>query len=124
VFVPGTPYNAERAFDEAIRAGELSDAWKHASRMAHVSLDRALRLTVLMGAEDDPKAERSARRFLVRFIREQRPPLNQISQLVDALESSARDGFLGEDSRQALSDLADRLANQSTGDWDPNRFPE
>jgi hypothetical protein len=88
--------------------------------MSHVTLERALRLVLLMGAEEDPKFERVAGRFVERFIREQRPRMLQIKKLADALHCLRYDGFLGIDSKAALEDLANRLSESGDSSrWNP-----
>lgn len=116
--MPGTPHNHVERFDQAIAAGELSGAWLAATHMTHVTLDRALRLVLLMGLEEDPGAERAARRFVIRFARERQPALKQLTKLVDALDHGIRDGPFGIDAREALEDLARRLAEDAaTEGW-------
>lgn len=103
-------------FDAAIAKRNLSAAWLHASEMGHVPLDRALRLTILMGELQDPGYERTARRFLVRFILEISPTLEQTRRIADALDQlryGAMDIPGAADT--ALKDLAGQLAKSYSG---------
>lgn len=116
----GTSFYAQELFDKAVAEGRLDDAWMRAIQVPHLTLDRALRLTVLMAQEDGPGAERLARRFLVRFIREYKPSMQLLGMVVEALRAISRDGFLGEDSRDELRALADRMAaGHDVASWSP-----
>ncbi len=105
----GDPPYALGLFDKAIEEGRLDAAWRNASSVTHLTLDRALRLTVLMSQEKGSGAERLARRFIERFMREYDPSLRLIGMVVEALRSSSRDGHMGEDARIELRELADRM---------------
>lgn len=119
--MPGTPYIPERVFDAAIEEGKLSTAWRAAQNMPHVTLDRALQLTIVMAVEEDPGTAAAIRRFIVRFIREWDPAPKQISNLADALETLERQRGLADDARDALEDLARRLAEgRECESWPPD----
>lgn len=96
-------------FDAAIQAGNLDGAWEAACNMGRVRLDRALRLLILLGAEEEPTFERAARRFLTRLIKERSPTVEQIKKIADALNVLRYEVFEREDARYALEDLADQL---------------
>jgi hypothetical protein len=69
-----------------------------------------------MSEEQGRSAERLARRFLVRFIREYEPSMQLVGMVAEALHSSSRDGHMGEDARTELRALADRM--QQKQDFD------
>jgi hypothetical protein len=117
-FVPelGPNIGSEANFDHAIADGRLDAAWMAAISMPHVTLDRALRLVVLLGEERGPGAERAGRRFLVRFIREYDPSMQLIGMVTEALRATSRDGFLGDDARAELRELADRMEQKRAFD--------
>jgi hypothetical protein len=50
-----------------------------AGEMEALSLDEALSLVTLYGEQGDPKYERAARRYLVRWIEEDAPSLRDIA---------------------------------------------
>jgi hypothetical protein len=92
----------------------------NALELTHLTLDRALRLTVLMSEEKGPGAERLGRRFLIRFIREHQPSMQLVGMVAEALRSSSRDGHMGEDARTELRNLADRMQQKRDLDsWGP-----
>jgi hypothetical protein len=99
--------------DRALETGNLSAAWFAAVGAGYVTLEQALRLTILMGIEESPRFEKAARRFLVRFIREVGPTLDQIQKVADALEelhSVNERVYVNEEGPEwALKDLARQL---------------
>jgi hypothetical protein len=109
MFVTRPSKRAAELFEQAINKQRFDMAWAHATDMAHVSLAQALRLTVLAGELEDPKFPRLARRFLVRFIREQAPTLDQVKRVADALDCIADDLPVPGGPRPALHALVKQL---------------
>ena len=72
--------------DHALERGNLRNAWFAARQAGYVTLEQALKLTVLMGIDESAGYDRAARKFLVRFIREVEPTLEQIRKVTHALE--------------------------------------
>lgn len=106
--MPGSPFNHAQIFDTAIKEGKLDLAWRSAASMKAVSLDRALALTLLLGSSADERYEGSARRFLIRFIDEVGPTLQQVMKVADALDCyRTRRGppALRDGAEEALEDL-------------------
>jgi hypothetical protein len=64
---------------------------------------------MLMAVEESPGFESAARRWLVRFIREERPMVNEVKRVADALTECGEDYLLprGEGPRAALRALAE-----------------
>lgn len=89
LFVPGSPYSRSHLLsiiDKAIERRDLDLAWCTAGNLSsQLELDRALRLLVLAGEKEAPSFQPAARRWLVRFITEQRPTVDQIKRTADAL---------------------------------------
>lgn len=110
--MPGSPFNHAQIFDTAIKERKLDLAWRSAASMKVVSLDRALALVLLLGAEADDRYEGSARRFLIRFIGEAAPTLQQVMKVADALDCyRTRRGppALHDGAEDALEDLERQL---------------
>lgn len=112
LFVPGSPYGPDHLLsiiDQAIERRDLDLAWRTAGNLSsQLGLDRALRLTILLGEKEAPAFQRSARRWLARFITEQRPTVDQIKRVADALNELLT--FLArDDAREALESLAEQL---------------
>jgi hypothetical protein len=59
--VPGSPFDHVQIFDSAIKERKRDLAWRSAASMKVISLDRALALVLLLGAEADDRYEGSAR---------------------------------------------------------------
>jgi hypothetical protein len=73
-------------FDAAIERGDLKAAHSWAIEMPIVDLERALQLTILVGEQEMPGYPRFARRWLVRFIREQEPSFDLVIEVIRALK--------------------------------------
>lgn len=73
------------AFERALREKDTQEAWGQARGLPQLSLGQALRLTILLGRDGHPAFVRAARRFLVRFLGEQSPALDQVKCVADAL---------------------------------------
>jgi len=72
--------------DEALEQENLAFAWQGAWEQGHVRLYQALRLTVLMGVQEDPSFRAACNRLLIRFIREVKPSLELTGELIAALK--------------------------------------
>lgn len=112
MFVPGRPFTRRELtaiLDKAIERRDADLALRTAHNLRPLDLCRALRLTVLLGEREAPRFQAAARRWLVRFIEERRPTVEQIKRAADALNELltfiARD-----DARAALLNLADQIA--------------
>jgi hypothetical protein len=113
--VPGSPFNHAQIFDTAIKERKLDLAWRSAVSMEAVSLERALALVLLLGAEADDRNEGSARRFLIRFLDEIGPTLQQVMKVADALDCfRTRRGppALRDGAQEALEDLQQQLRDR------------
>lgn len=108
-----SPRSRLELFDQAIANGKLSSAWFHAVELPHLSLDRALRLTMLMGVEESRGFEKAGRRFLIRFIRECEPSLEQVKRVADALNEVSEDNFDRPHALRCLDDLAEQFRGQA-----------
>jgi hypothetical protein len=107
-------------FDRAIAEKRLDAAWANAIRVPHLSLDRALRLTILMAEEESPGFEPAARRFLARFMKEHKPSLGLVCMVVEALRRLEHPTLCFQ-ARDQLEELAKRMAEQDLDAWRPGR---
>lgn len=110
------PVGALNCFDAAIDRGDLQAAWTWAAEVPLLSLDRALRLTMLMAQQEMPAYERAARRWLVRLIREFEPSLGLLREIVSALEEIGRP-VAPLATMEELSYLADAISRAELGAW-------
>ena len=106
--LPGT---AMSGFERALREKDADAALRCAADAPMLSLDRALRLTLLLSDQIHPLYEAAARRFLVRFIEEPEPRLFYCKRLADAL-AHVRHGFYGEAARKGLDELVWKLRDR------------
>ena len=114
--MPGTPFSRSQQLsilDGALKRRDAELAWRTAGNISpQLELDRALLLVILLGEREAPAFQRSARRWLVRFITEHRPTVVQIKRVSDALNELltfvARD-----DAREALERLAEQLRRRA-----------
>ena len=102
--IKGSPYSRFRA---ALRSGNLTSVRLAAAELPQVDLTDALAICLLMGAQDDPRFERAAVRWLARLCLE-RPDLSledlrHGAVALDALPAN------GDAARQSLADLCQRL---------------
>lgn len=73
--------------DKALDEDDLPHAWMGAhERGGGVRLSQALRLTMLIGHRKSSSYDGAVRRFLARFIAEEKPTLEQIRKVAHALE--------------------------------------
>lgn len=89
----------------------MAGAWYAAVEARQVFLDQALRLTLLLGREQSEDYEAAARRFLVRFLKEVKPTLEQAKKVADALNEIGKpDSFTADmEALPAMADLARQL---------------
>lgn len=98
--------------DYALEKGDLSKAWYAATEAGVIHLDQFLRITLLLAEEDSPRFEAAARKFLVRFLREVKPPIETTRTVVDALWMAGdTEAFAPErgSARRGMVDLARQL---------------
>lgn len=114
--MPGGPYPYNQIFDQAIGEGNLDLAWRTAAAMEDVRLDRALRLVVLACQRQTPDADRAARKFIVRFIREVEPTIEQIKKVADALDCVRTGNFLAPDAKLGMERLARQIERGDGGE--------
>jgi len=97
--------------DKALERGYLPSAWMAAHERSYVTLDQALLLTMLMARDEVPRYPPVARRFLIRFIREAKPTLEQVKRVADGLDvlGTPEAGVQAIEARKALADLARQL---------------
>jgi hypothetical protein len=105
------PGAAMSGFERALREQDAEAALCCARQVPWLSLDRALRLTLLLSDQVHPLYEPTARRFLVRFIEEPEPRLFYCKRLADAL-AHVRHGFYGEAARRGLDELVWKLRDR------------
>ncbi|MFN8215154.1 MAG: hypothetical protein U0R71_01020 [Solirubrobacterales bacterium] len=112
---PGTPYSREHLlaiFDRAVSDRDVDRAFQAGRAAAPLPLDRALRLTVLLGHLGDRRYPIAARRFVARFAVEAEPTLKQVSKVADALDCIGITDelpMLREGADRALEDLERQL---------------
>lgn len=104
----GRSLRSLHAFDRAVRRKDADAALRWAARLQYVPLDRALRLTLLLADQADPRFQAAARRFLIRFIVECETSLIHVKRLADAL-AHVNHGFYGSVAREGLDDLVGKL---------------
>jgi hypothetical protein len=118
LFVPGTPLNPYLRLEDALKARDVSEAWKWAGRIPRLDLERALQLVLLLAREESPMFQRAARRWLVRFIREQEPTVEQVMKAADALNET-RTFIERDDAERALLNLGDQIRRRDVSGWKP-----
>jgi hypothetical protein len=99
-------------FRTALRTKSFRLAMDLARSMPRVSLSDALALTMLAAEQAPERFPALARRFLVRFIAEAEPTLEQVKKVADALDSLGLTGdlpALREGAERALEDLGRQL---------------
>ena len=99
-------------FRTAIRTKSFRVAMDLARSMPRLSLSDALALTVLGAAQEPERFPALARRFLVRFIEEAEPSLEQVKKVADALDSLCLTSdlpVLRQGAEEALEDLGRQL---------------
>jgi hypothetical protein len=98
--------------DKALDAEDLAHAWMGAhERPGGVKLSQALRLTMLMAFKENGSYDAAVRRFLLRFIRDEKPTPEQIRKIAHALEElPAKDVHMPHEGPEfALKDLVRQL---------------
>jgi len=77
--------------DKALDAEDLPHAWMGANeRRGGVKISQALRLTMLMAFKQNGSYEAAVRRFMLRFIRDEKPTPEQIRRVAHSLEELPR----------------------------------
>lgn len=106
----------QRWFDEAIERGDLKAAHSWAIEMPLVDLERALKLTILVGEQEMPGYPKFARRWLVRFIREQKPSMDLVIEVAGALKEIPT--FIERhEAKHELLELGKLIRRQELGKW-------
>lgn len=98
--------------DKALDAEDLPHAWMAAhERRGGVKLSQALRLTMLIAYKEGGSYNGAVRRFLIRFIRDEKPTPEQVRKVAHALEELPQNEFLMEKEAAefALKDLVGQL---------------
>jgi hypothetical protein len=80
--------------------------------MRHVPLRYAARLTLLLAEVKHPRYEAAARRFVIAFTEELRPPILQVKKVADAL-AHVHHYYYGHFAQLALHDLVGQLHQRS-----------
>lgn len=111
--LPGT---AMSGFERALREKDVDAAFACAAQLPGLSLDRALRLTLLLADRWDPRYQAAARRFLVRFTVECETHLLQVKRLADAL-AHVHDERYGPFARRGLYRLVGKLRRREDDLW-------
>lgn len=83
--MPRREFHPAKRFDLAFENFRLPEAWDAANELPVITLSRALRLTMLLGKERHPRFEVAARRFLERFIREEKPSVEALEKTTNGL---------------------------------------
>ena len=104
--------------DQVLEEGRLDAAWMGAWERGHITLPQALRLTVLMGIDKEPRYEAACRRFLIRFMHEYSPSLKLLQEVIKALESLTEFAVYpsGDGPEYELKQLAHRIERVQSGD--------
>jgi hypothetical protein len=114
LFVTHHPPNPLRAFDVAVREKD-ADAALRAARLLlerhseRLPLDRALRLTLLLGESWDRRYHAAARRLLARVLEEVEPPMLEAKKFADALAHINHPGDYRMPARDGLHDCIPQL---------------
>lgn len=98
--------------DKALASRNLPAAWFAAAEQGAVFLDQFLLITLLLAEDNSARFEPAARKFLLRFIREIKPRVDQIKTVAYALETVGDlDTFAPDRERAnaAMIDLARQL---------------
>jgi hypothetical protein len=111
------PGAAVSGFERALREKDAEAALYCACNVPELSLDRALRLVLLLADQMHPRYEAAARRFLVRFIEEPAPRLLYCKRLADDALAHVRHGFYGEPARKGLDELVGKLRDREQRLW-------
>jgi hypothetical protein len=96
--------------DGAIERRDAELAMRTARNVSRpqLELDRALRLTIMLGEVEAPSFQAAARRWIARFCTEETPTIEQVRKTADALDQLPK-FTLREPAAQALHYLADQL---------------
>ncbi len=98
--------------DKCLESGNLAGAWYAAVGAAVIYLDQFLLITLLLAEDESATYEAAARKFLVRFMREVKPPLEQVKVVADALCVVGDAGAFPPErgaAKSAMTDLARQL---------------
>jgi hypothetical protein len=97
--------------DTAIARRDLPKAWYAAAGAGVVYLDQFLLITLLLGEEDSGSFDAAARKFLIRFMKEIKPSIEQVKTVSEALWVVGDSDAFPPTRNQAQSAMAD-LARQ------------
>jgi hypothetical protein len=97
--------------DVALARKNLANAWYAAVGAGVVYLDQFLLITLLLGEEDSDNFDAAARKFLIRFMKELKPPIEQVKTVAEALWVVGDSDAFPPTRNQAQSAMAD-LARQ------------
>jgi hypothetical protein len=85
-----------------------------------VDLERAAKLMVLAAEQEMPSYPAMARRWLVRFVREEEPELKDVIKVADALNEMQT--FIERpEAKEALLSLAKQIRERRAKGWRPER---
>jgi hypothetical protein len=116
-----TDLSPRRWFDDAIKRGDVQAACSWAIQMPIVDLERALKLTILVGEQEMPGYPKFARRWLIRFIHEQSPGFDTIAAVARALKEIPV--FIERDeAKYDLLELGRLIRERELGKWKPGSF--
>ncbi len=99
MFALGRASDPNRQFSRALAVGNFDDAWRMAQHLP-VSLENAVRLTVLAGRARSPFYERMAIRLLSLLIEDRQLTVAQVRWLAERFQD-AREG-LAKEAEEAL----------------------
>lgn len=113
-------HSAQHWFDRAIERGDLQTAHFWAIEIPIVDLERALKLTILVGEQEMPGYPQFARRWLIRFIREQSPGFDTIAAVAHALKEIPV--FIErQEAKHELLELGRLIRERELGKWKSGR---
>jgi hypothetical protein len=108
--VPRKEKSDPARLDGALEEGLVPEAWDAAKGMAVVPLGRALWLTMLLAKDNHPQFEPVSRRFLERFLREEKPSTEAVYKTAYGLHELHRASPLLEMAAwKGLMDLVDQI---------------
>jgi hypothetical protein len=105
--------------DEQVERGDLQAAILSACHIPVVDLERAAKLMILAAEQEMPIYPAMARRWLVRFIREEEPSLKAVIKVADAL-NEMQTFIERHEAKAALLNLGRQIRERRAKGWRPN----
>jgi hypothetical protein len=113
-------YSWEEMLDRQVERGDLQAAVLSACHIPVVDLERAAKLMILAAEQEMPIYPAMARRWLVRFLREEEPKLKDIVKVADMLNEMQT--FIERpEAKEYLLDLGKQVRERRRKGWRPER---